>query len=548
MMLPFFFGCHDELPLDETAPTGGTDPTGGADPVYRDDLLHEVVISLDEADWAELREQKRSVYEMLGEGCMDEPWESPYTWFEAEVRFDGEELGTVGLRKKGLLGSASTTRPSLRVDVDHYVDDARFHGLEKLVFNNNNQDASRLRTCFAHHFFASTGLVAPRCSLAHVVVNGEDLGVYDNTESIDEDLVERRLGAAPATMYEGTLSDFREGWLDTFEPETDESDGADLTRVASALEAGDGTLLAELDAVLDLDAFFTFWAAESFAGHWDGYNGNTNNFYVYDPGDGRLRFIASGPDASFDSTTPFDPSWVATASALANRLIQHEEGRARFDAAMEAILAAWEVETELARIDAWKEIAREATSRDEREAMDDLRDLVERRAEDVADQLGEAVDPPALRANPCWTEVGTVTVDFSTTWGSYPGGDLFYGGEAEVYYEIQGTEYPSTADGVSLGDYGDGRAMWVTISEIYPDTWLAPYVLFEPELLFDGSDIDIDGYVAEAALLYNSPDTGGAWQTVAYLGEGSLAFSTGALEEGAEAVGRLDLHVLGSAE
>lgn len=548
--------CTATPKVGDPAPAGDDTAAPAIDeaaPLYDPDVLHEVAITLDPADWDALREQTRTYYDLLGEGCLEAPWESPYTWFAAEVSFDGEPLGTVGLRKKGLIGSLSEERPSLRIDTDRFVDGQRFRGLEKLVFNNNNQDPSRLRTCLAHDWFADAGLVAPRCSLARVTVNGEDLGIYDHTEAIDEELVARVRGAPPAAMYEGALSDFRDGWIATFEAETDASTGAEPVAVHAALQSDDDALLAALDAVIDLDAFFVFWAAESLAGHWDGYNGNTNNFYLYtDPEDGRLEFIASGPDATFDSREPFgagQPIWVGTVSALGNRLIAHPEGKARYEAALTELLETrWDAEARLARVDAWKELVRPVSDRDQRQAIADLRAIVEARGDDVAAAIGEPVTPGALRGNPCWTEVGHVTVRFATTFGSYPGGDLFTGGDVDTSYEIRGTTYPTTADGVSAGWYGDGTALVLTISTLAPDTYLAPYVLLEPEALVPGAEIPIDGELAQALLLYNSPDTGGAWQTAAWLGFGSLRLDEVGTNDGDAVSGTLDVAVLGGAE
>lgn len=534
-------------------PVGPDDTAAPPDaaPLYDPDVLHEVEFTLDPDDWAALREQTRTYYDLLGEGCLEAPWDSPYTWFPAEVTFDGEALGTVGVRKKGLIGSLSEERPSLRVDTDRYVEDQRFRGLEKLVFNNNNQDPSRLRTCLAHHWFADAGLVAPRCSLARVTVNGEDLGIYDHTEAIDEELVARVRGEAPAAMYEGALSDFRDEWIRTFEAETDASTGAELRAVRDALDADDDALLDALDAVLDLDAFFVFWAAESLAGHWDGYNGNTNNFYLYtDPVDGRLQFIASGPDATFDSREPFgrgQPVWVGTVSALGNRLIAHPAGKARYEAALTELLETrWDAGSRLARIDAWKALVQPVSDREQRQAINDLRAIVEARGDDVAAAIGEAVTPGALRADPCWTELGRVRVQFATTFGSYPSGDLFGGGDVVTSYEINGATYPTTADGTTMGWYGDGTAIWLTISTLAPDTYLAPYVILEPQALVPGMDVPIDGELAQAILLYNSPDTGGAWQTAAWLGFGTLRLDAVGTGDGDAVTGVLDVAVLGS--
>ena len=85
---------------------------------------------------------------------------------------------------------------------------------------------------------------------------------------------------------------------------------------------------------------------------------------------------------------------------------------------------------------------------------------------------------------------------------------------------------------------------WVTISRIAEDTWLAPYVLFDPALLVDGADIEIDGHQAEAQLLYNSPETGGQWWSAAYLGNGALHLDAATDEDGGEVSGALDLFVL----
>ncbi|MDP2308830.1 MAG: CotH kinase family protein [Pseudomonadota bacterium] len=556
MLLPQLFA----LLACTATPVVGEPPTSGdtaSDPddamLYDPDVLHEVEITLDPSDWDALRVQERTYYDLLGEGCLEEPWESPYTWFEAEVTFDGEEMGTVGARKKGLIGSNSPDRPSLRLDVDHYDEGARFHGLEKLVFNNNNQDPSRLRTCLAHAWFADAGLVAPRCSLAHVTVNGEDLGIYDNTEAIDENLVERVRGASPGAMYEGALSDFRTDWVNSFEPENEVSLGEEPRAVLAALESGDDALLDALDAVIDLDAFFDFWAAESVAGHWDGYNGNTNNFYLYAaPEDGRLEFIASGPDATFDRVEPFGPGapvWVATVSALGNRLIQHAEGKRRYEQALQGLLDdAWDEGARLDRIDAWKDLLQGVSTREQRQAIGDLRDIVASREGDIEAAIGEPVYPSALRGNPCWVSVGTVLVTFTGTWGSYPGGDLLNGGDVTTDYLIGGVPYPTTADGVSIGWVGDGTALWLTISTVAESTYLAPYVILEPEALVTGVDIPIDGEVAEGLLLYSSPDTGGEWTTAAWLGFGSIRFDTLSLEDGDTVSGTLEVSVLGGEE
>jgi hypothetical protein len=494
--------------------------------------------------------QERTIYDLLGEDCLTGPWGSPYDWFSAEVRFDGEDLGAVGLRKKGFLGSLSDTRPSLKVDVDRVQEGARFHGLEKLVFNNGNQDPGRLRTCLAHQWFADAGLVAPRCAMAHVVVNGEDLGVYAHTENLDEALIARRTGAWPAELYEGALSDFDDGFIVTFEAETETSDGTALRAVQAALDGDDDGLLARLRDVLDLEAFVTFWAAESIAGHWDGYNGNTNNFYVYtDPGSGLVKFIASGPDAAFDSRTPFGygrPPWIATASQLSSRIWGTEEGQALYVAELERLLdERWAGDSRVAQLDAWKALLRGVSTAEMRQGMADTREVLSTKEGDLRANLDGRFEVLPLRGEVCWVEIGTVDVAFTTTWGSYPNGDVFGGGEAVTAYEISGVDYPSTEDGVSAGYADDTTALWLTISQVAPETWLAPYVTFDLDRVADGATLALDGKSATGALMYLAPETGGQWQTAAYLAGGALTLDVAGVGRDAVWTGSLHTAVMG---
>lgn len=136
-------------------------------------------------------------------------------------------------------------------------------------------------------------------------------------------------------------------------------------------------------------------------------------------------------------------------------------------------------------------------------------------------------------------------VSFSITFGSYPSGDLFAGGEAVTYYEIDGATYTSLQDGVSLGWADDESLLWLTISEIADDTWIAPYIVFDPTLLYDDAVVPVDGFSAMACLLYNGPDTGGEWTTAAYLGDGALTFEVASDGNGDTVSGALSVSVQG---
>ena len=299
---------------DTTAPDAvekETDAGVEVDPteaMFEADRLLDVEITLPPEDWDALRLQTRTILDLFGVGCMEGPFESPFSYFQGEVRIDGELVEKVGIRKKGFLGSLSENRPSLKVKFGEYVEDQAFEGMRRLTLNNSRQDPSKLRQCISYDLFRKAGLVAPRCNWAKVTVNGNYLGLYVHVESLKKPFVRRNFSSDEGTLWEGTLSDFRQGWMKTFEQKTNkgEDDNAGLVAIQEALSAPDDVLFDTLNAHMDVEKFIDFWAMEVLIGHWDGYAGNTNNFYLYeDPTDGhRVTFIPWGADGTL--TLPLD--------------------------------------------------------------------------------------------------------------------------------------------------------------------------------------------------------------------------------------------------
>lgn len=321
-----------------------------------------------------------------------EPYPDPFTWFPADATIDGQEVRDVGVRKKGFLGSllGAEDRPSLKLDLDEFIDDQELGGTDTVVLNNNHQDPSRLRTCLAYSVFADAGYPAPRCNLANVSVNGAALGTYTHVEGVKGDFLRAQFGNDDGSLYEGTVADFTDAHLadlpyglGRFDPKTDETDasGAPLARVAEALKAPDDELEQALDAVIDLDAFVRFWALESLIAHGDGYTQNTNNFYVYfDPArGGRAVFLPWGADEAFWGDEP-----EMVTSELTRRLSRHPELSARYRAELQRLVdEVWDEDVLLDRIDRWSALV--ATAEDDLEwhrwSVGHLRDFVRDRPE-----------------------------------------------------------------------------------------------------------------------------------------------------------------------
>ncbi len=413
------------------APTSGVDDTGELPPkppiddaaLFDPEHLVEVSLTLEPDDWDSLRLQTRELLDLLRGECLAEPFVSPFTYFEATATVAGQTLAPVGLRKKGLIGSLSETRPSLKIDTDRYVDDQFLDdGTERVTVNNQQQDPSRLHACLAYKVFADAGVPAPRCNFATVDVNGTDLGTYAHVEAIKSNFLKRHFSTHTGDLYEGTLSDFVAGWSESFAVKTDatDPDGPVIEALTEALTVPDDELLGAVDAVIDRDAFLTFWAVESLIAHWDGYAENTNNFYVYlDPGSELLSFVPWGADAVFED--PSTPA-VFVNGRLANRLWNLPEVRVAYIERMgELLTTVWDEDALLAEIDRMEALIAphvlDPTSvADRTEAM---REFVRTRRGTVEAELatlGELGD--FVRDPPCVSPIGGVTSTFTTTWES----------------------------------------------------------------------------------------------------------------------------------
>lgn len=333
-------GDSDATAVDALVPDA--DPGyAAADWLYDPATVLAVDLTLAPADWDALRLQQRNVLGVLGESCGEAPAPPAFTFVPADVVIDGQAVANIGVRKKGFLGSLDDARPSLILDFDRYVAGQRFSGTRKLTLNNNKQDPSLINQCLGYGVFAAAGIPAPRCTFAVVSVNGAPLGLYTNVEPVGKPMLGRHFADDGGNLYEGTLSDFRDGWIGTFDRKTNEADPsrADLEAVAAALALpDDDAMAAALEPLIDVDQFMRFWAVETVLAHWDGYAGNNNNFFLYgDPTSGRLQFLPWGTDQLFGPLYPLDPA--ATHSLLPRRLWLHPASRARYLAIYDDVLA-----------------------------------------------------------------------------------------------------------------------------------------------------------------------------------------------------------------
>jgi hypothetical protein len=560
-------GCgSDEGGSDDVGPDADVGPELDAgpgvdltEPVFEPDHVLEISITMEPADWDDLRTQTRSILDVLGSSCLEEPPPRPFTYFSATVTVDGETIENVGVRKKGFFGSLSTTKPSLKVKFSEYLEDQRYSGLKRLTLNNAVSDASYVKQCLGYQLFASAGVPSPRCNFATVEVNGEDLGLYVNVESIKKQFLRRHFDDDEGNMYEGALSDFRPGWVDTFQKKTnkEDPDRSDIEALVPALDVPDAQLLDELGQHIDIDAFLTFWAMELLLSHPDGYARNTNNFYMYnDPTTGLWSFIPWGIDSIlFDAELlPWEdeaaPRSVWAEGVLSRRLYLLPETRTQyFDRLQEVLDTVWNEDDLLAEIDRMEALIRPHLDAGETQPFEDtlglVRDFVSTRRSVLQSEISgtEPAWNGPLREPWCIDEIGTANATFDTTWGTLGAADPFASGVATMDVAVQGWTFTPVALGATAGlDEDSGNPAVQVVAWLADDTALIVHTVIDRNLFEAGVSlpvdwIDVTGYVVH----FEFPPGGGepTMQVVGILGEGTLEIEAAGTTDGAGVKGTL---------
>jgi hypothetical protein len=501
----------------------------------------QVELTLAKSDWRALRNETRSITGELSGDCREGPFLGEYTWFSADVTIDGESLDNIGVRKKGFIGSQSTTKPGLKLNLDEFVEGVELFGVDNIVLNNAVQDDALIRQCLGYQLFTKAGLPASRCNFARVSVNGEDLGIYVHVEPVKPSFLRAHFGNDDGDLYEGTLTDFHPLWYKTIEPKTDETDESltPVVRFVDDLADSSEPIEDVLDAHIHLDTFLTFLAMETWTGHWDGYGGNQNNFFIYrDSESDRFSFIPWGLDGVLDSRA-LEDSFIPTSGYIAIQILESPELSDRFyDRLGELLDTVFNEEEILAEIDRMEALlATEIDTSEIAAPIDDIRDYVNGRRENVRDAI--PVTPEDFDYPFCMQEHGSIEASFETYWETEwkDLGDIMSTGELDMSITYDGDVIPLTQAGVVIGlpeseEGGDDEESeyveLLMLGEFNAGEtmgYLLPYLYFPLEWAEEDVTLGI-GWRVDGSLLYAGADTeyefvdaGSLWEGELYLDE-----------------------------
>ena len=411
--------------------------------------LKKIAIEVDADDWRELCDQTRSFAQALSEDRRDGEFSKPFTWFPASATVDGVKYENIGLRKKGFIGSLDSERPSLKIKLNYEGADYRIEGMDQLTLNNCKQDPPIVNQHMAYRLFNEAGIPAPRTAFAHVTVNGESLGVYCIVETMRKTMIERHFGNHDGVLYEGTVTDFYDGWANSLEQKfgNEELGLSRIKALIDVLENEDSATIESIGEIVDIPSFLKYWSIEAMIGFWDGYSGNSNNYFFYIPEmSGKMHFMPWGADSVFTTRDMFRRNIryqsVKTGGRLAGRLYKDADIRKQYGKTMTEILQNhWKADEMIAEIDRLEKLigphVHEAQSQ-YANAMDEMRDFIRSRSQNLLDEIADGMpdDVEITEREPMFFAiVGTLEVQFETTWQ----GDDSNSGDAETETKVSGT-------------------------------------------------------------------------------------------------------------
>lgn len=433
---------------------------GPSPALFESHRVLDVSVTMAPQDWTKIRNHGRD-FGVLVNNCESKtPTPNIFEYVKADVLIDGTKLESVGVRKKGFLGSLSVARPSLKIKANEYNKTQRYQGSRRLTLNNNYQDLSRLRSCLAYEVFRTVNLPSPRCNFARVNVNGEDLGVYTHVESIRKPFLRKSFGQDIGDLFESQAADFISDLILLWEAKLGKKkpDHRPIQEIADAIDKGGEHMLEVVQRWFDLDELVTFWATESLVNHWDGFAGSRNNVYLYlSPVDGKLHFIPWGADTAFSvrgsvvGSPPDDRASVFLKARLVRRLYSEPKIKALYQEKMRWLLQeVWKPQELVSYVDKSVQAISQAGGKVDLTAVEALKWEIRNRKAQVEVDLPGTEIPKQEILDPCPEVLGEVSMSFETVYqGAQSAGPAVQGGPVSL--TVKGKDVPVTRMEASAG-------------------------------------------------------------------------------------------------
>jgi len=262
----------------------------------------------------------------------------PKKYVRCTLTVDGKKYRDVAIHLKGAVGSFRNwnDKPALTLNIDKFVHDQKFMGLDKFHLNNSAQDGSYMNELTGSLMASALGVPTARTTHAIVELNGRKVGLYVLKEGYNGTFIEHNFpNGTKGNLYDGGFCQDIDANLKL--DRGDDIKWEDLKPIRAACNIkGDAAKRYEaVENLVDVDAFVRDAALQIFMCDWDGYMRNRNNYRVYIPTGAKAIFIPHGMDQEFQN--PNEGLWPGWGGMVARAILESPEGKKKLIAALKEI-------------------------------------------------------------------------------------------------------------------------------------------------------------------------------------------------------------------
>lgn len=210
------------------------------------------------------------------------------------VTINGERFDSVAIRTKGASSLDDVTnmksdRYSFTLKLDKYRKGQKYHGMTKLLLNNNIWDATQMKDAIVYDMCRHIGLPASLTNYACVTLNGKLHGYYLMVEAVDKHFCQRNYPGEKTSIYKPyhnlayTGEDIKQ-YAEISNFAKVRGGEASMLHVVAALKSVDEGK--DIEAHVDIESVMKYMALQTMVVNFDCMTGkNTQNYYLREAND-----------------------------------------------------------------------------------------------------------------------------------------------------------------------------------------------------------------------------------------------------------------------
>lgn len=224
---------------------------------------------------------------------------SDKAYYDCSVTINGERFDNVAIRTKRAsslddVALMKSDRYSFTLKMNKYEKGQDYHGLSKLLLNNNIWDATQMKDAIVYDMCRFIGLPAPLTNYARISLNGKFFGCYLMVEPVDKNFCRRNWPDEVSNIYKpyhnlAYTGERMKDYADIADYAKVRGGEASMQRIVAALKSVDEGK--DIDEHVDIESVMKYMALQTIVVNFDCMTGhNAQNYYLREA-DGKISLI-----------------------------------------------------------------------------------------------------------------------------------------------------------------------------------------------------------------------------------------------------------------